>query len=85
MGFGSEVEAMRSAWQRSGFHAAKALITDRLFDGVPLIAATSVEEVRQKIRPYADAGATRIILPYVPSSDNVVEEMERFITAWGPT
>jgi len=83
MGFGSEVEAMRSAWQRSGFHAAKGLITDRLFDGVPLIAATSVEEVRQKIKPYADAGATRIILPYVPSSDNVVEEMERFISAWG--
>ena len=83
MGFGSEVESMRSAWQRSGFHAAKALITDRLFQGVPLIAATSVEEIGEKIKPYADAGVTRMILPYVPSSEDVVGEIGRFISAWG--
>lgn len=82
MGFGPEVESMRSAWQRAGFHAAKALITDRLFHGVPLIAATSVAEIREKIKPYAEAGVTRIILPYVPSSEDVVEETKRFISAW---
>ena len=33
MGFGDEIEAMRLAWRESGFHAAKALVTDRLFEG----------------------------------------------------
>jgi hypothetical protein len=82
MGFGSEVEAMRDAWKSSGFQAARALITDRLFHGLPLIAATSVEEIRSGIRPYIEAGATRIILPYVPSSGDVVGEMKRFISSW---
>jgi alkanesulfonate monooxygenase SsuD/methylene tetrahydromethanopterin reductase-like flavin-dependent oxidoreductase (luciferase family) len=85
MGFAGEVEAMRSAWQRSGFHAAQALITDRLFQGVPLVAATSVEEVRGKLEPYREAGATRIILPYVPASQDVVGEMKQFIEAWDRT
>jgi hypothetical protein len=82
MGFAAEIEAMREAWGASGFEAARSLITDRLFDGVPVIAATSVDEVRRRIRAYADAGATRIILPYVPSSDDVVGEMKDFILGW---
>lgn len=71
MGFGREVEMMRSAWERSGFHAAKALITDRLFEGLPFVAATSVNEVRERIKPYIVAGATRVILPYVSYSSDV--------------
>ncbi len=85
MGFGAEVEAMRSAWQEGGFHAARALITDRLFEGLPLIAATSVKEIRDKIKPYEEAGATRLILPYVPASKDVLEETKRFISAWDRT
>ncbi len=83
MGFGAEVEAMRNAWQTSGFDAARALITDRLFHGLPLIAATSAEEVRSRIKPYMEAGATRIILPYVPASEDVVGEVKNFISAIG--
>lgn len=82
MGFAAEVEAMRSAWQASGFHAAQALITDRLFHGAPLIAARSAAEVWKGLEPYAEAGATRIILPYVPSSEDTVGEMKRFISGW---
>jgi alkanesulfonate monooxygenase SsuD/methylene tetrahydromethanopterin reductase-like flavin-dependent oxidoreductase (luciferase family) len=82
MGFGSEVEAMRSAWEQSGFHAAKALITDRLFDGLPFVAATSVREVENKIKPYIEAGATRVVLPYVPYSSDAVGEMNDFISKW---
>ncbi|MBI2089180.1 MAG: LLM class flavin-dependent oxidoreductase [Deltaproteobacteria bacterium] len=82
MGFGNEVEAMRAAWKSGGFHAARGLITDRLFAGVPFVAATSVREIRERIQPYWDAGATRIILPYVPSSQDVVGEMENFISSW---
>jgi alkanesulfonate monooxygenase SsuD/methylene tetrahydromethanopterin reductase-like flavin-dependent oxidoreductase (luciferase family) len=84
MGFGAEVEAMRQAWKTGGFHAARKLITDRLFEALPMKAATSAEEIVAQIRPYADAGATRIILPYVAASPDVVEEMERFIRYWSP-
>jgi alkanesulfonate monooxygenase SsuD/methylene tetrahydromethanopterin reductase-like flavin-dependent oxidoreductase (luciferase family) len=84
MGFASEVEAMRSAWKTGGFHAARRLVSDRLFAGVPLVAATSVEEVIKQLAPYIEAGATRIILPYVAASDDVVGELKSFISAWTP-
>lgn len=82
MGFAEEVNAMRAAWQASGFHAARALITDRLFQSVPMVPATSVEEIRERIQPWIDAGATRIILPYVPCSEDVIGETRRFVTYW---
>lgn len=85
MGFAEEIKAMRAAWQASGFHAARALITQRMFDSVPMIAATSVDEVREGIQPYIDAGATRIVIPYVPNSDDVVGETGRFLSAWKST
>jgi 5,10-methylenetetrahydromethanopterin reductase len=82
MGFADEVEAMRAAWKTGGFHAARKLVSDRLFDGLPLIAATSAGEVVEQMKPYVDAGATRIILPYVAATQDVVDEMKSFIEYW---
>ncbi|HWO41155.1 MAG TPA: LLM class flavin-dependent oxidoreductase [Candidatus Eisenbacteria bacterium] len=82
MGFAAEVEAMRAAWKSGGFHAARKLVSDRLFLGLPLVAATSAKEVLEQLEPYAAAGATRIILPYVPASDDAVGEMTDFIRYW---
>jgi len=84
MGFAGEVEAMRVAWKSDGFHAARRLITDRMFSSLPLVAATSALEVVEQIKPYVDAGATRIILPYVAASDDLVNEMKSFINYWSP-
>jgi alkanesulfonate monooxygenase SsuD/methylene tetrahydromethanopterin reductase-like flavin-dependent oxidoreductase (luciferase family) len=84
MGFGAEVQAMREAWRAGGFHAARRLVTDRLFEGLPLIAATSAREVVEQIRPYVAAGATRIILPYVAASEDIVGELADFINYWTP-
>ena len=84
MGFGAEVEAMRSAWKSGGFHAARQLVTDRLFAGLPLVAATSAREVVEQLQPYGDAGATRIILPYVAASDDIVGELKSFVRYWTP-
>jgi len=84
MGFAAEVDAMRAAWKAEGFHAARRLITDGMFASLPLVAATSAVEVIEQIRPYADAGATRIILPYVAASDDVVGEMKSFLSHWSP-
>jgi alkanesulfonate monooxygenase SsuD/methylene tetrahydromethanopterin reductase-like flavin-dependent oxidoreductase (luciferase family) len=84
MGFANEVEAMRAAWKDQGFHAARRLITDRMFEALPLVAATSAREVIEQITPYAEAGATRIILPYVAASADVVVETRDFIAHWTP-
>jgi len=85
MGFAAEVESMRAAWKAGGFHAARRLITDKMFDSLPLIAATSAQEVLEQIEPYAKAGATRIILPYVSASDDVVGEVKDFMGFWSPS
>jgi alkanesulfonate monooxygenase SsuD/methylene tetrahydromethanopterin reductase-like flavin-dependent oxidoreductase (luciferase family) len=85
MGFADEVEAMRLAWKAGGFHAARALISDRMFNSLPLVAATSAPEVVEQIWPYIEAGATRIILPYVAASDDIVGEMKNFIDYWSPS
>jgi hypothetical protein len=85
MGFRAEVEAMRTAWKAGGFHSARKLVSDRMFAGLPMIAATSANEVVEQIRPYAAAGATRIILPYVAATDDVVGEMKSFIEEWSST
>jgi alkanesulfonate monooxygenase SsuD/methylene tetrahydromethanopterin reductase-like flavin-dependent oxidoreductase (luciferase family) len=84
MGFAQEVEAMRAAWKSGGFHAARKLISDKLFDSLPMAAATSAEEVVEQIKPYKQAGATRVILPYVAASDDVVGELKSFIEYWSP-
>jgi alkanesulfonate monooxygenase SsuD/methylene tetrahydromethanopterin reductase-like flavin-dependent oxidoreductase (luciferase family) len=84
MGFAEEVEAMRAAWKSGGFHSARKLVSDRLFEGLPLVAATSAEEVVAQIQPYKEAGATRIILPYVAASDDIVGELKSFINYWNP-
>ncbi len=83
MGFGEEVTAIRDTWRASGFHAAAARVTDRLFEGLPLVAGESVDEVLDKVRVYGEAGATRVILPYVPCTDDVVGEIRTFIEAFG--
>lgn len=84
MGFGAEVEAMRAAWKSGGFHAARQLISERMFASLPLVAATSAPEVIDQIKPFAAAGATRIILPYVAASDDLVNELKSFIRCWSP-
>ena len=84
MGFASEVEAMRGAWRTGGFHAARKLITDEMFSSLPMVAATSAAQVVEQIKPYAEAGATRIILPYVAASDDIVGELTSFIDYWSP-
>jgi hypothetical protein len=48
------------------------------------VAATSAIEVVEQIKPYVEAGATRIILPYVAASDDLVNEMKSFINYWSP-
>ena len=81
-GFGEQVNAVREGFREGGFKAATARITDDYMDQLPALATTSIEEVKDRLQRYAEAGATRIIIPYVPAGDDVVEDARRFLSAW---
>jgi len=82
MGFEQESEHIREEYRRGGFKAAQAAVTDTLLEGLPTIAATSGEEVRERLQPYLEAGATRILIPYVPATDDVMGETRAFLEGW---
>lgn len=82
-GFESEITAIQEAFRAGGFKAAQAQITDAYMDQLPAIAGTCIEEIKQRLLPFADAGVTRLIIPYVPVTDPVIEDARRFVEAWG--
>jgi alkanesulfonate monooxygenase SsuD/methylene tetrahydromethanopterin reductase-like flavin-dependent oxidoreductase (luciferase family) len=82
-GLGAEVTAVQQAFREGGFKAALAQITDAYMDQMPVIAATSIAEIKERLCPYVDAGVTRLIIPYVPATDAVLDESRRFLESWG--
>ena len=84
MGFAEESQRIRDAYKEGGFKAAQAAVTDRLLEGLPTVAATSPEEVRERVQPFVEAGATSILLPYVPITEDTVGETKAFLKAWRP-
>jgi len=82
-GLGPEVSAIQQAFREGGFKAAQAKVTDDYMDKMPAIAATSIAEIKERLQPYVAAGVTRLIIPYVPSTDPVIDDARRFIEAWG--
>jgi alkanesulfonate monooxygenase SsuD/methylene tetrahydromethanopterin reductase-like flavin-dependent oxidoreductase (luciferase family) len=84
MGFADESARIREQYEQGGFKAAMAAVTDEMLAGLPTVAATSAAEVRERVQPYLDAGATRLILPYVPSTEDAVGETKAFLRQWRP-
>ena len=82
-GLGAEVTAVQQAFRQGGFKAAQEQITDAYMDQLPAIAATSIAEIKERLQPFAEAGVTRLIIPYVPATDPVIEDARRFVEAWG--
>ncbi len=82
-GFEPEVTAIQEAFRRGGFKAATEALTDAYLDRLPVIPATSVGEVKERLRPFAEAGTDRLIVPYVPSTGDVIGEAKTFIGGWG--
>ncbi|MEK6562870.1 MAG: LLM class flavin-dependent oxidoreductase [Candidatus Binatota bacterium] len=83
MGFESEVNAIQAAFQKGGFKAAMAALTDSYMDKLPVVPGTSIEEIKEKLLPIVEAGATRLVIPYVPVTEPVVEDARKFLQAWG--
>lgn len=83
MGFEKEVNTIHDAFQKGGFKAAMAALTDDYMDKLPVVPATSIREIKEKVTAFAEAGATRLVIPYVPVTEPVVEDARRFLEAWG--
>ena len=83
LGFEAEVNAIQAAFQQGGFKAAMAALTDAYMDKLPVVPGTSIEEIKDKLIPFKEAGATRLVTPYVPVTEPVVEDARRFLQAWG--
>jgi len=81
-GFEPEVMAVQQAFKEGGFKAAQTQITDAYMDKLPVIAATSVEEIKERLAPFKEAGATRLVIPYVPVTEPVIEDARQFVQAW---
>ena len=82
-GFEPEVTAVQEAFRKSGFKAAGKHITDAYMDKLPVIPGTSIQEIKERLAPFIEAGATRLVIPYVPATEPVIEDARRFIEAWG--
>ncbi|MPZ14646.1 MAG: LLM class flavin-dependent oxidoreductase [Chloroflexi bacterium] len=82
MGFAEESAQVRETYHQHGFRAAQAAVADAMVDALPTIAAQSVDEVRERLQPYVLAGATRLVIPYVPATDDAVSETRAFLEAW---
>ncbi len=81
-GFAADVDAIQDAFGAGGFKAAMTALTDDYMDRLPVIPATSVSEIKDRLAPYVAAGVTRMVVPYVPVGEPAAEDAERFITAW---
>jgi alkanesulfonate monooxygenase SsuD/methylene tetrahydromethanopterin reductase-like flavin-dependent oxidoreductase (luciferase family) len=81
-GFEGEVSKASAAAAQGGLRAAAQAISDDYLDRLPLLAATSIEEVKDRLLPFETCGATRIIVPYVPATDAPIDEARRFLDAW---
>lgn len=83
LGFEAEVNAIQGAFQKGGFKAAMGALTDGYMDNLPVIPGTSIEEIKDKLKPFVEAGVTRMVIPYVPVTEPVVEDARKFLQAWG--
>ena len=82
-GFEPEVDAVQEAFRVGGFKAAKEQMTDAYMDKLPVIPGTSIGEIKERLAPFVEAGATRLVVPYVPVTEPVIEDARQFVEAWG--
>jgi alkanesulfonate monooxygenase SsuD/methylene tetrahydromethanopterin reductase-like flavin-dependent oxidoreductase (luciferase family) len=82
-GFETEVNAVQTAFREGGFKAAQEALTDSYMDKLPVVPATSAGEARERLQPFAEAGVDRLVVPYVPSTEDVLGDARRFIEGWG--
>ena len=63
--------------------AAMAALTDEYMDKLPVVPASDIKEIKEKMKAFEEVGVTRMVIPYVPVTEPVVEDARRFLEAWG--
>ena len=81
-GFEPEVTRIQDAFKSGGFKAAAQHMTDEYMDKLPVIPGTSIREIKERLEPFREAGVTRLVVPYVPVSEPVIDDARRFVDAW---
>ena len=81
-GFEPEVNAVQEAFRQGGFKAAQEVITDDYMDRLPVVPGSSAGEIKERLQPFVNAGVDRLIIPYVPSTEDVLGDAKRFIEEW---
>ena len=56
---------------------------DDYMDKLSVIPATSVQETKNRLQPFVEAGVDRLIVPYVPVTEPVIDDARRSVEAWG--
>src|SRR5581483_7916420 len=72
MGYAEQSARIRDTYRESGFRAAQTAVPEALVDELPTIAARNADEARERLAPYLDVGLTRLIIPYMPASDDAI-------------
>jgi hypothetical protein len=47
-----------------------------------VIPATWVQEIRNRLQPFVEASVDRLIVPYVPVTELVIDDAHSFVEAW---
>ncbi|MBI4464962.1 MAG: LLM class flavin-dependent oxidoreductase [Acidobacteria bacterium] len=81
-GFEEEITAIQQAFRQGGVRAAREQVTDTYMDKLPAIAATTLEEVRERLRPIVEAGLDRAVISYIPATEPALDDARRFVQAW---
>lgn len=58
-------------------------MTDEYMGKLPVIPATSVQEIKNRLLPFAETGVDWLIVPNVPVTEPVIDDARRFVEAWG--
>ncbi|MFB6353065.1 MAG: LLM class flavin-dependent oxidoreductase [Halobacteriales archaeon] len=84
LGFEDEIDAVNEAYDAGGFHEARKQITDEMLETLPFVPATSPETVEERLAGYEEIGVDRVIICYVPTTDDPVEEGVEFVRELAP-
>ena len=55
---------------------------DEYTDKLPMIPATSVQEIKNRLLPFVKASVDRLIVPYAPVTELVIDDAHSFVEAW---
>ena len=79
MGWGPVVDAVLDAYHTGGFQAARARVPDEMLEDVPMVAASDLGPVRERLRQFEAAGSTRCVVACVVSGDDTWGEIRSFV------